>query len=462
MPTGTFHLVSLGCSKNRVDSETMLGRLLQEGWVSTDAPEDADLILVNTCAFIESATQESINTILELAEQKAPGHRLVVTGCLVQRYGNQLERLLPEVDRFFGTGLYDRIDVQGLLSDGPDRTQVGAPGYLAADDAPRQPSWGPHSAYLKISEGCDRRCTFCIIPTLRGRARSRPVSSLVEEAHRLAATGVRELNLVAQDTTAYGEDLGDGSSLARLLAGLSEVPGIAWIRVLYAHPAGIDDALLDAIAHLPHVCRYLDLPLQHASSRMLRRMGRRMDAHTQRRILERIQEQVPGIALRTTFLVGFPGETREDFAQVLDLVSAIRFSRLGAFTWSAEEGTPATRLPDRVPAREARRRLRELINRQAIIAREDQSRLIGRSVMVLVDGPSAETPYLLEGRTETQAPEVDGKVYIANAPEGVEPGTFRVVTITQATEVDLSGEWIEEPQPGGHPTVDESTPPKAH
>lgn len=435
-----FHLVSLGCAKNRVDSEVMLGHLLREGWSATEDPAEAELVLVNTCSFIQPATQESINTILEMARTRNPGARLVVTGCLVQRYGKDLEKELPEVDAFLGTGAYDRFP-QVLEGVQGERSLLGEPGHLAHDPSRRVNSWSKVSAFLKISEGCDRTCTFCAIPSIRGRQKSRRMGDLVEEARVLADQGVLELNLVAQDTTAYGQDLGDGTDLAGLLHALASVRGIRWIRVLYAHPLGITDRLLHAMAALEPVCRYLDIPLQHASAPVLRAMGRRIDPAGQRAILDRIRAAVPDIALRTTFLVGFPGETDDDFQQLLDFIQERHFVHVGAFPYWREEGTPAARLRGQVPARTRKARVDRLLRAQSRIAEAWRAQWVGQPIPVLVEGPAPESPFLLVGRASWQAPEVDGQIYVANGPGTEAVGALVQVHIRQAGEADLVGDW---------------------
>ncbi|MEM6931257.1 MAG: 30S ribosomal protein S12 methylthiotransferase RimO, partial [Myxococcota bacterium] len=349
-PPRRVHLVSLGCPKNRVDSEVMLGTLLRHDFEMVDEPEDANVIVVNTCSFIQPATEESIDTILEMSALKADGdcETLVVTGCMVQRYGGALEGELPEVDHFIGTGEYHRI-AEILAAERPLKTHVDVPLYIHDEMAPRIHSWSRCSAYLKISEGCNHTCAFCIIPTLRGRLRSRTVPSLVAEAERLVREGIVELNLVSQDSTGYGRDLPDRPGLGTLVEGLSEVDGIRWIRLHYAYPHGIPEGLLEQLAGNPKVCPYLDIPLQHASGPMLKAMRRGVTRAGQERILDRIRGAVPDLAVRTTFIVGFPGETDEDFVELCDFVQAQRFEHVGVFTYFREDGTPAATLPDQVP-----------------------------------------------------------------------------------------------------------------
>ena len=403
------HLVSLGCPKNRVDSEVMAGKIRSGEWELIDDAASADVIIVNTCSFIQPATEESIQTILEMSGHKSAGtcKKLVVTGCMVQRYGAALEGELPEVDAFVGTGEYHRIDeiLRARAGEAP-RSYVDVPMYLHDELSPRLNSWAPHSAYLKISEGCDHVCAFCIIPQLRGKMRSRTIPSLVTEAKRLADEGVVELNLVSQDSTAYGRDLVDGGDLGALLRALAGVDGIRWIRLHYAYPIGLPESLLRAIADEEKICKYLDMPLQHASGNMLKAMRRGVTRDGQERILERVRRFVPDIAIRTTFIVGFPGETDADFAELSDFVKAQRFDRVGVFTYCQEDGTPAATLPDQVADRVKKSRQKALMKTQASISRQRLRALVGKSLPILVDGPDEENAGVLVGRLETQAPEV--------------------------------------------------------
>lgn len=439
------HLVSLGCPKNRVDSEVMVGKLREGPFELVDDPEHADVIIVNTCSFIQPATEESIDTVLEMARYKQAGSckKLVVTGCMVQRYGRSLEDELPEVDHFLGTGEYQRIDevLRARAGEAP-RSYVDTPLYLPDELAPRVNSWLPHSAYLKISEGCDHRCAFCIIPQLRGQMRSRTVPSLVAEARRLAEQGVVELNLVSQDSTAYGRDLDDGSDLGRLLRALAGVDGIRWIRLHYAYPIGLPESLLRAIAEEEKVVKYLDMPLQHASGPMLKAMRRGVTRAGQERILERVRRFVPDITVRTTFIVGFPGETDEDFDVLVDFVRDQRFDRVGVFTYFPEDGTPAAALPGQVEESVKLARQHELMRVQAAISKEKLKAMVGRTVEVLVDGPSKESDLVLAARLPTQAPDVDGVVYLDRPPEDVRPGQLRTVKITRCAEHDLVGRVV--------------------
>jgi ribosomal protein S12 methylthiotransferase len=441
------HLVSLGCPKNRVDSEVMVGKLQRGPFELVDDPALADVIVVNTCSFIQPATEESIDTVLEMAGHKRAGtcRKLVVTGCMVQRFGRSLEDELPEVDHFLGTGEYHRIDEVLQAREGQvPRSFVDTPLYIHDELAPRINSWLPHSAYLKISEGCDHRCAFCIIPTLRGRMRSRTIASLVHEARRLAEEGVVEINLVSQDSTAYGRDLADGSDLGLLLRALAKVDGIRWIRLHYAYPIGLPESLLRAIAEEEKVVPYLDMPLQHASGPMLKAMRRGVTREGQERILERVRRFVPDIAIRTTFIVGFPGETDQDFDVLRDFVASQRFDRVGVFTYFQEDGTPAATLPGQVhePVKVARQK--ELMKLQADISKKKHRALVGKELTVLVDGPSKESDIVLVGRLATQAPDVDGLVYLSETGPDVRAGQFRTVRITKAAPHDLVGDVIGE------------------
>ncbi len=439
------HLVSLGCPKNRVDSEVMVGKLQQGEFGLVDEPVDADVIIVNTCSFIQPATEESIETVLEMAGYKERGRckKLVVTGCMVQRYGTSLEGELPEVDHFLGTGEYHRIDqvLQQRAGQGP-KSWIDTPHYQHDHTAPRVNSWAPHSAYLKISEGCDHTCSFCIIPKLRGRLRSRTIESLVLEATRLVGEGVAELNLISQDSTAYGRDLHGKPQLAELIRPLARIEGLRWLRIHYAYPIGLPDSLLQAIAEEETVCRYLDMPLQHASGPMLKAMRRGVTRAGQERILERVRGAVPGIALRTTFIVGFPGETEADFDELMDFVGTNGFARVGVFTYCQEDGTPAAELPGQVPEEIKLDRQRRLMELQEEISERQHASLVNAIVPVMLDGTSSEHELLLAGRLESQAPEVDGQVLITSAPEGVKPGQVLPCHITQAAAHDLVGEIV--------------------
>lgn len=439
------YLVSLGCPKNRIDSEVMVGKLQEEHYTLVPDPADADVIVVNTCSFILPATEESVETVLEMARYKEEGSckKLIVTGCMVQRFGRSLEGELPEVDYFLGTGEYHRItEVLSARADQGPRSYVDVPMYIHDEMSPRVNSWSKSSAYLKISEGCNHRCAFCIIPTLRGNLRSRTTPSLVTEAQQLADQGVVELNLVSQDSTAYGQDLKDGSGLGSLLQQLSDVRGIEWVRLHYAYPHGLPEGLLEQLAHNPKVCSYLDIPLQHASGPILKSMRRGVTRAGQERILDRVRKFAPDVAIRTTFIVGFPGETEEDFDELCDFVSDQRFNHVGVFTYFAEEGTPGATLPDQVEDAVKEERQQRLMEIQAGISRDYLQGWVGQTRPVLIEGVSEESELLLRGRTEIQAPDVDGQVYIASAPADVQIGQIRPVRFTQAGDYDLVGELL--------------------
>jgi ribosomal protein S12 methylthiotransferase len=437
-----LYAISLGCPKNLVDTEIMMGRLTRAGWQVIDQPEAADLLLVNTCAFIEPACKEAVDTILEMARLKVnyPTKRLVVAGCLVQRFGPELIRELPEVDLFIGVNDFPGIvDILNGARDGGRRfDQAGL--YAYPEVEPRYPATPAHLAYLKIAEGCSHRCTFCVIPQIRGPQRSRPLDTLVAEARRLAAAGVKELILVAQDTTAYGREQGGHPGIATLLRELAAVDGLEWIRLLYGHPARLTPELLATMAAHPLILPYLDLPIQHGHDEILRRMGR---GYRRRDILEavrRLREVLPGAALRTTVMVGFPGETEAHFQALCDLLAEIRFDHLGVFLYYPEAGTPAAALTPPVPRREARRRARRIKALQAGIVKARLRALVGTIQAVRVEGVSPESDYLLTGRLAGQAPEIDGQVYITAGTGRV--GKIQPVRLTRALPYDLVGELV--------------------
>jgi ribosomal protein S12 methylthiotransferase len=438
----TVFPISLGCPKNLVDMEIMLGLLTQGGWEVVARPEAASLLLVNTCAFISPATQEAVDNILELARYKEadPGKRLVVAGCLVPRYGRDLVAQLPEVDFFIGVNDFPRLPriLQGISGQEESRLFLGAPLFDYARPQPRYPATPQGYAYLKIAEGCSHRCTFCTIPGIRGPYRSRPLETLLAEAQTLAAAGVKELNLVAQDTTAYGRDRKNSPGLPELLRELCAIPGLEWIRLLYGHPARITPELLETMAAYPRICPYLDLPIQHGHDEMLRRMGRGYSRQDIRDTCRCIREVIPHAALRTTVMVGFPGETEEHFAALFDLIQKARFEHLGVFLYSPEQGTPAARFTPPVPRRLARQRARKIKTLQARIVKERLQSLKGAIQPVLVTGLSAESDYLLAGRLITQAPEIDGQVYITAGEARI--GEIQRVRLTRALPYDLVGE----------------------
>jgi len=435
------YMHTLGCPKNRVDSEVMLGALQGAGFQLVREPERAEVIVVNTCGFIESAKEESVEAIVELAEHKRQGscRKLVVAGCLTQRYHAELSRELPEVDHFVGTGAYQEI--ARIVSDAQARRiVVPDPDFVHDASTPRVSSMPAHTAYLKIAEGCDNACAFCIIPRLRGPQRSRPVADLVAEAEELASRGAVELSLVAQDLTAYGQDLPGRVRLQQLLPELCRVEGIRWIRLHYAYPRDFPDALIEVMAREEKIAKYLDMPLQHSSDRLLRAMRRGRPSRYLRELLSRIRAGVPGIALRTALIVGLPGETEEDFQDLLDFVREQRFERLGVFEYSREEGTPAAGMDRQVPARVKRERRDRVMALQNGISREHQRALVGRRLEVLVEGRAEETEHLLAGRHAQQAPEIDGLTYLN---QGVAyPGEIVTVEITDAHDYDLVGRVV--------------------
>jgi ribosomal protein S12 methylthiotransferase len=442
MDPTSFYLLSLGCAKNRVDSEVILGGLISAGYHPEDDPLKAQLIVVNTCSFIESAARESIDTILELAEAKENGacRLFVVTGCLPQRYGKKLAEAMPEVDLLLGTGTFHRLPslLSGRQPGDPQEIHLEPPRFLMDAETPRVLSGPFYSAYLKVAEGCSNRCAFCTIPAIRGPYRSRPLDDLLREADWLALQGVRELNLVAQDTTAYGEDLGSTPRLADLLDTLARTGLFSWIRVLYAYPQRLTGRLLEVIGTHPSICPYLDLPFQHASERVLRAMGRSGSPTEFLRLVEWIRAQLPTVTLRTTLMVGYPDETDDDFQELYEFAEKVRFQRLGIFAYSPEPGTAAARLGDSVPKRVKTRRLRKLAALQEKISLAYHRRLIGTTQPVLVEGPSPETELLLEGRLASQAPEVDGRVLISSGLGRV--GEIMPVRLTEAHPHDLVGE----------------------
>jgi ribosomal protein S12 methylthiotransferase len=435
------YMHTLGCPKNRVDSEVMLGTLAEAGYRLVQEPEKAEVIVVNTCGFIESAKEESVQAIVELADLKSSGRckKLVVTGCLVQRHADELAAELPEVDHFLGTGAYQ--EVAKIVSDAQARRLVVPdPDFVHSAATPRVNSLPSHTAYLKISEGCDNACAFCIIPKLRGPQRSRPVDDVLAEAAALAAQGTVELSLVAQDLTAYGYDLPGKIRLHHLLPELAKVDGIRWIRLHYAYPRDVPDALVDAIASEPKIVKYLDMPLQHSSDRLLRSMKRGRDSVFLRDLLAKLRARVPGIALRTSLIVGLPGETEEDFQDLLRFVEEQRFERLGVFEFSPEDGTPAADMADQVPDAVKRARFEQVMEVQQGISHDHQQAMIGRKVEVLVEGRAEETEHLLAGRHAQQAPEIDGITYVN---DGVAyPGEIVTLEVTDAADYDLVGRVV--------------------
>jgi len=461
--------VSLGCPKNLVDSEVMMGMLAEAGAELTHETDDADVIVVNTCSFIDRAQRESVDTILEMAQLKAEGktQKLVVAGCLVERYRDEIRKNIPEVDAVVGTGELEAIlratgieasrpsspfvilqsRAEGILREQQGRFSreswdgaiADLPNYLYDDTTPRLLTTPKHSAYIKIAEGCDHPCSFCIIPQLRGKFRSRRFESVIAEAEKLAKSGVREITLIGQDTTCYGEDLGLKDGLALLLEKLAAVPDLRWIRFLYAYPNKITGRLLETIAAHEKICSYIDVPLQHASASALKRMKRGGSAEVFLRSIEKMRTTIPNLTLRTSFIVGFPGETDQEFEELCDFIREARFDWMGAFGYSDEEGAAAHHLEKKLSAREIERRRKQLMQIQQKISRRAKKALIGKRFDLLLEGTSDETDLLLEGRTAMHAPEIDGKVFVNDVPEGEEvlPGEFYPCEITEAHDYDL-------------------------
>ncbi|HEV2022482.1 MAG TPA: 30S ribosomal protein S12 methylthiotransferase RimO [Terriglobales bacterium] len=469
--------VSLGCPKNLVDSEVMMGLLAAGGAEITTRAEDADVIVVNTCSFIETAKQESVNAILEMAAHKTHGRvkKLIVAGCLVERYRNEIQKNIPEVDAVVGTGeLEDILKAAGIAqprtavphspfvvlpsrAEGEAREQSGRfrrdawegaladlPNYLYDENTPRVLATPRSSAYIKIAEGCDHPCTFCIIPQLRGKFRSRRFESVVAEAERLARSGVREITLIGQDTTCYGEDFGLKDGLPRLLEALAGIEELRWIRFLYAYPNKITARLLETVAAHEKVCSYIDVPLQHASPAVLKRMQRGAGAEIFLRSIEKMRRTVPGLTLRTSFIVGFPGESERDFEQLCAFVRAAQFDWMGVFGYSDEEGARAFGESKKVPAAEIEDRRAELMRIQQAISRKKKRALVGREFDLLLEGPSQETDLLWEGRTAMHAPEIDGKVFVNDAGGNSElrEGEFHRCQITEAHDYDLVAKLV--------------------
>ena len=451
-------LISLGCPKNLVDSEVMLGLAKDAGHELTQDASSADVLVVNTCAFIDSAKQESIDTILEMAQHKANGSckKLIVTGCMAERYRDELKKEIPEIDAVLGTGevpqivgaigatpltFYGASGSRGSpraisLALSPSKGEL--PTYLYDADTPRYLATPKHYAYIKIAEGCDYKCAFCIIPKLRGEYRSRPSDSIVREARALAARGVKELLLISQDTTFYGIDRGERGALARLLRELNAVDGLEWIRLLYLYPTTIDEETLAAMANCEKVCRYIDLPLQHASNAVLKRMKRPGTRQSYDALLNRIRERVPGVALRTTFIVGFPGETEADVDELDAFVSDHRFDHVGVFTYSHEDGTSAFAFEDDVPARQKQARRRRIMSLQKRLSGRRQRARIGERTRVVIDGPSSDHELVLRARLASQAPDIDASVVLTECdPSMFKAGDFIEVELVGARDYDF-------------------------
>lgn len=447
--TVKVNLVTLGCPKNQVDSEVILGTLQKDGFTITNDPEKAQVVIINTCGFIDAAKQESVNTIIEYGRLKSQGNCrvLLATGCLSQRYPQELLKELPELDGVVGTGDFPRIAqiLNQILDEKQRRRQnhrwTESPVALYGIETPRLRLSPRHWAYVKISEGCNYRCSFCAIPHFRGDLVSRQEKDILSEAQRLAGEGVKEINLIAQSLTSYGWDRRDRGALIRLLNELVEVKGIDWIRLYYTYPTDFTDELLDQMASESKICNYVDIPLQHINDRILRRMNRKGDSQLIRRLLERIRKRIPGVAIRSTFIVGFPGETDEAFEELFRFVKEADLNRAGVFTYSHEDGTSAFALEDTVPAELKAERQVRLLNLQAEVSLVKNRARLGSIEMVLVDGVSPETGQL-EGRMEGQAPEIDGVVILEGDATA---GEFVKVEITDATEADLIGRIIAHP-----------------
>jgi ribosomal protein S12 methylthiotransferase len=455
VPKKRIHFVSLGCPKNRVDTEVMVGVAGQQRWELTQEADEAEVIVVNTCGFIGEAKKESIETIFEMAELKKLGacKKLVVTGCLSQRYPTELSEQMPEVDHFLGSS--DMLTLGKVLADPLDIAKRKVPRMLVGNPAdwvirasdPRVVTGSSASAYLKIAEGCNRSCAFCTIPQFRGKQRSRTADDIVREAEQLAAQGILEVNLISQDTVSYGRDLpkSERDSLADLVRRVADVKGLRWVRVFYLYPETIDEAFLDLLANHPRVVPYVDMPLQHASDQMLARMKRGHGVDRQKRVVERLRKHVPGLFLRTAFIVGHPGETDGDFQELVDFVEWAQFDNVGVFKYSDEETAKSFTQDAKVKAVTISNRWRKLMSLQRKIARKNNKRLIGRQMEVLVEGPSEEHELVMTGRHAGQAPDVDGKVYIGGGE--VERGQMRTVRITQSADYDLVGDVIDDPPP---------------
>ncbi len=435
----TVGMISLGCAKNRYDSESMLGVLSNAGWIIVNKPEDAHLLIINTCGFIESAKSESISTILEYAdmrERTGMPEKILVTGCLSQRYPAELYEEIPEVDGFLGVAQYDKLletinDIENATRPQHYECQQLFPEVKRILTTPK---W---SSYIKISDGCDNRCTFCAIPLIRGRYHSRPYGDIVAEAKSLACDGVTEITLIAQDTSRYGTDMGGKTLLASLMRDIHDIEGIKWLRVLYCYPDTVNEELLDTIADLPKACRYLDLPLQHINDYLLKRMNRRGDSETIRNVIRMCKERA--ISIRTTFIVGFPGETEEMFRELMDFVRETRFDKLGAFAYSPEEGTAAAVMPDQIPEEIKQQRYDRLMRLQQGISRENLRKRLGSVCEVLCEGRDKHARYI--GRSEFEAPEVDGLIHFTSE-KPLNPGEYVNVRILAGKAYDLIGEAL--------------------
>jgi len=441
-------IVSLGCARNLVDSEVMAGLLQQDQYTMVERPADADVVIVNTCGFIGAAKEESIDTIIEIGRLKEEGRlkKLVVAGCLSQRYPEELALELPEVDLFIGTGEVPRVAeiLREHEANSTRRQYVGVPSYIYDHATPRLRSTPAYTAFVKVSEGCDHKCAFCIIPQLRGPHRSRSIESVVTETSALASEGVKEINLIAQDLTAYGRDRKDGTTLYGLLSEMAQVPNLVWIRLLYAYPNFLDKPLLDLISDSEKICKYIDIPFQHISRSLLQRMRRGKSGSAVREAVQKLRDAIPGLTLRTSMIVGFPGETEADLEELLDFVEQTQFDRLGVFKYSEEEGTAAATLSGKVSEEEKEERWQKLMEVQAKISRKKNEALIGSIQRVMIDGTDSDSGKIV-GRTQAHAPEVDGIVYVGGAKlnENLpQSGEMIDVRIADALDYDLIGETL--------------------
>lgn len=444
--TNKCAVVSLGCPKNLVDSEVMVGLLRCAGFQTIANEADAEVLIVNTCGFINPAKEESIEAILWCAKLKKPEYGkckvLIVTGCLVQRYANELMKDIPEIDAVLGTGDFSNIvNVVQHTLDGEKIRLVSKPEYLYDHTVPRVPSTMSHTAYVKIAEGCDNRCSYCIIPSIRGGFRSRSIDSVVREVESLVESGVKEVILVAQDTTRYGQDIYGDYSLDRLIKQLALIDGLVWIRTLYTYPTRFTDELIDVIAKEPKVCKYVDLPLQHASDEILRRMNRQGTQSDARALIEELRSKVPDITIRSSFIVGFPGETDKQFQELLQFLSDMQLDRVGIFEYSREEGTSAGAMDNQVSSEVKRERFDRAMVLQREISRKRMQAKIGQILDVIIEGKSEESQWITVGRSQGEAPDIDGLIYIGN--EHPSPGEFRKVKIIDAGDYDLIGEVVD-------------------
>ena len=435
------HLISLGCSRNRVDAEVMLGTLFERGWSSTEEPENADAIVVNTCGFIQSAKEESIDQILQAGElKKSRDLKLVVTGCLSQRYKRQLAEGMPEVDLFIGTDEFTKIaDLIEQNSD-EDKVHTKRTNYLYNEQMPRVNTLDKSSAYVKVAEGCQHNCAFCIIPAIRGKLRSRPIESVVKEVTKLVGDGVKEINLIAQDLAAYGRDKGC-DELVPLLRKLVNIDGLNWVRLLYVYPENISEEFLELFATEEKIVKYLDIPVQHGSNSVLKRMNRDVSVKHIKDTIKKLRHRIPDVSIRTSVMVGFPGETESEFLELKSFVEEMKFDHLGCFTYSKEEGTVAGRMKDQISEEIKADRQKQIMDIQREVSLNNLKKMEGRVLPVLVKGPSQESDLLFEGRLSTQAPEVDGVVYVNDGP--VKAGSIQMVEITETFDYDLVGRVVD-------------------